>query len=125
MFQLNKSIDKDSVLADLEGGLVSERFIICYNMDHPMGLHYITLWDLVDENAPYRTKEVPRRPLFPRYTNDIQAAKKHGKYSERLRIMTGLCVHCEMFKVGKNQVSNTLATAKSKYYNKKGMRCHC
>jgi len=34
-------------------------------------------------------------------------------------IRTSLCVHCEMFKMSKNLVKNTLASAKCEYYNKK------
>jgi len=73
-----------------------------------------TLRDLVDQLALLNKKEMPRRPLPPWYNKDIQAAKRYTRYWERL-IRTGLCVHYKMFKVGKIQIKNTLASPKSEY----------
>jgi len=54
-----------------------------------------------------------KRPPLPWYKKNIQAAKRH----RRQWIRTGLCVHYEMLKVSKIQVQNSLASAKSEYYN--------
>ena len=48
----------------------------------------------------------------------MQAAKRQRRYCERLWITTGFCVHYEMFNVCKILVKDTLASAKSDYYNK-------
>ena len=42
---------------------------------------------------------MPRRPLLPWYNKDIQAAKRHRMYCERLWIRTGLCIRYEMFRL--------------------------
>ena len=49
---------------------------------------------------------------------DVQAAKRHIIYYERLQIRTGLRVHRGMFQVSRIEVKNTIASAKSEYYNK-------
>jgi len=54
--------------------------------------------DIVDEHAPLRTREMPRIAMLPWYNKNIQAAKKHRRYCERLWISTSLCVHYEIFK---------------------------
>ena len=87
------------------------------DVDHLVDLYDSTLRDIVD--APLRTKEMPSRSMLPWYNKNIQAAKIHRRYCELLWIRTSLCVHFEMFKVSKILVKNTLATAKSEYYNKK------
>ena len=73
-----------------------------------MNLYNSTFRDLVDEHAPLRTNEMPRRPLLPRYNREIRAAKRHGTYREQLWIRTSLHIHYEMFKIGKIQVTNWL-----------------
>ena len=83
-----------------------------------MDLYNSTLRDIVDEHAPIRTKEMPRRPMLPWYNKNIQVAKRYRRCCEWLWIRTSLCVHFEMFKVSKILVKNTLASAKSEYYNK-------
>jgi len=77
-----------------------------------------TLRDIVDQHAPLMTKEMSRRPMLPWYNKNILAAKRHRRYCERLGVRTGLHVNYEMFKVSKILVKNTLASAKSEYYNK-------
>ena len=72
--------------------------------DHLMDFYNNTLRDIVDEYAPLRTKEVPRRPMLPWYNKNIQAAKRHRKYCERLWKRTGLCLHYEMFKISKIEI---------------------
>jgi len=62
---------------------------------------------------------MPSRPMLPLYNMNIQAAKRHRRYRERLLIRTSLCAHYEMIKVSKILVKNTLASAKPEYYNKK------
>jgi len=89
------------------------------DVDHLVDLFNTTLRDLVGEHAPLRIKEMPRRSLLPWYNKNIQDAKRHRMYCERVWIRTGLCVHYEMFKVSKIQLKNTLASAKSEYYNTK------
>ena len=84
-----------------------------------MDLYNSTLRDIVDEHAPLRINEMPSTPMLPCYNKNIQAAKRHRRYCERLWIRTSLFVHFEMFKVSKILVKNTLASAKSEYYNKK------
>jgi len=78
-----------------------------------------TLRDSVGQHAPLRTKEMPSRPMLPWYNKNIQTAKRHRRYCEWLWIRTSLCVHFEMFKVSKILDINSLASAKSEYYNKK------
>jgi len=73
----------------------------------------------VDECASLRTKEMARIPMLPWHNKNIQATKRHRRYSERLWIRTNLCVHYEIFKVSKIIVKNNLASAKSEYYNNK------
>ena len=75
--------------------------------------------DLVDEHPPLLTKKMPRWQMFPWYNKNIQTVKKHRRYCDRLWVRTSLCVHYEIFKVSKIEVKNTLASAKSEYYNKK------
>jgi hypothetical protein len=57
--------------------------------------------------------------MLPWYNKNILAAKRQRRYCERLWIRTSLCVHFEMLKVSKILVKNTLASAKSEYYNKR------
>ena len=45
------------------------------DVDYLMDLYNSTLRDLVDEHAPLRTKEMPRRALLPWYNKDIGATK--------------------------------------------------
>ena len=112
-----KSIDKEAFLADLRvSSLVLDP---PDDVDHLVDLYDNTLRDIVDQHAPLRTKEMPSRPMLPWYNKNIQAAKRHRRYCERLWIRTSLCVHFEMFKVSKILVKNTLASAKSEYYNRK------
>ena len=40
------------------------------------GSHDSTLRDIVDEHAPLRTKEMPRRPMLLWYNKNTQAAKR-------------------------------------------------
>ncbi|KAK2151927.1 hypothetical protein LSH36_345g00012 [Paralvinella palmiformis] len=91
-----KSIDKESFLADLRvSSLVLDP---PDDVDHLVDLYDNTLRDIVDQHAPLRTKEMPSRPMLPWYNKNIQAAKRHRRYCERLWIRTSLCVHFEMFK---------------------------
>ena len=69
------------------------------DVDHLVDLYNSTLRVIVDEHAPLRTKEMPRRPIIPWYNKNIQAAKRCR--SEWLWIRTSLCVHFERFKVSK------------------------
>jgi len=62
---------------------------------------------------------MPRRPILPWYNKNIQAAKRHRRYCKWLWIRTSLHVNYEMFKVSIIRDKNTLASAKSEYYNKK------
>jgi len=62
---------------------------------------------------------MPSRQMLPWYNKNIQAAKRHRRYCERLWIRTSLCVHFEMFKVNNILVKSTFASTKSEYYNKK------
>jgi len=89
------------------------------DVNHLVDLYDSRLRDIIDEHAPLRTKEMPRRPIISWYNKKIQAAKRHRRYYEWLWIRTGWCVHYEMFKVNKILVNNTHASAKSEYYNKK------
>ena len=89
------------------------------HVDHPVDFYDSTFVAIVDEHAPLRTTEIPSRPLPPRYNKDIQAAKRHMRYCERLWIRTGLCIHYEMFKVSTIRVKNALGSSKLEYYNKK------
>ena len=105
-----KAVDKEAFLADLQ---VS--FLV---LDPPnvVDLYDSTLRDSVDQHAPLRKFQ---EPILPWYNKNIQAVKRHRRYCERLWIRTSLCVHFEMFKVSKILVKNTLASAKSEYYNNK------
>jgi len=71
------------------------------NVDHLVDLYDSTLRDIVDEHAPLRTKEMPRRTMLPQYNKNIQTVKKHRRYCDRLWVRTSLCVHYEIFKVSK------------------------
>ena len=82
------------------------------DVDHLVDLYNSTLRDIVDEHAPLRTKDMPRKPMLPWYNKSIQVAKRHRRYCEWLWIRTTLCVHHKMFKVSKSLVKNTLAFAK-------------
>ena len=84
-----------------------------------MDLYDSILREIVDEDAPLRTKEMPIRPILPWYNKNVQAAKRHRKYLERLWFRISLCGHYEIFKVSSIVVKKTLASAKSEYYNKK------
>jgi len=111
-----KSIDMEAFLAHLRvSSLVLDS---PGDVDHLVDLYDSTLRDIVDEHVPLRTNEMPRKSMFPWYNKNIQAAKRHRRYCERLWIRTSLCVHYEMFKVSKSLVKNTLASEKSEYYNK-------
>ena len=47
-----------------------------HDIDQQVDFNRSTSRDHLDEHAPLRTKEIARRPLFPSYSKDIQAAKK-------------------------------------------------
>jgi len=49
------------------------------DVDHLVDLYNSSLRELVDEHAPLRTKEMPRRLMIPWYNNDVQAAKRHRR----------------------------------------------
>ena len=58
-----KSIDKGAFLADLRvSSLVLD---LPDDVGHLVNLYDTTLRDTVDEHAPLRTKEMPRRPMLP------------------------------------------------------------
>jgi len=65
-------IDKEAVIADLR---------VCYLV---LDIYDSTPRDILDENAPLRTKKMPRRLMIPWNNNNIQAAKSHRGYCERL-----------------------------------------
>jgi len=88
-------------------------------VNHLVDFYDSTLRDIVDEHAPLSTKVMPRRSMLPLYNKNIQTPKRNIMHSERLWINTSLCVHSEMFNVSIILVKNTLASAKSEYYNKK------
>jgi len=112
-----KSIDKESFLADLRvSSLVLDP---PDDIDHLVDLYNRTLRDIVNEHAPLRTKEMPRKLMLPWYNKNIQAVRRHSRYCKQLWIRTGLHVHYVMFKVSTILVKNTLASAKSEYYDKK------
>ena len=46
-------------------------------------------------------KGMPRRPLRPWYNKDIQAAKRYGRYSERMWIKTRVYVYYEISRLVK------------------------
>ena len=73
---------------------------------------------LVDEHAPIRTKDMPKRPTLQWHNKNIQAEKRHRRFYERLLIRISLRVYYKIFKASKILVKYTLASAKSEYYNK-------
>ena len=81
------------------------------DVDHLVDLYDSTLRDIVDEHAHLRTKEMPTEQCFH---GTIRTNRLQG---DTEGIVSG-CVHFEMFKVSKIIVKNTLASAKSEYYNK-------
>jgi len=107
--------------------MLSDQFLINISLSlqvpddphHPVDLYVSKLRDIVDEHAPSRTKEGLQRQMLPWCNKNIQAAKRHIWYYEWLWIRTSLCVHYKMFKVSKILGKNTLASAKSEYYNKR------
>ena len=82
-----KSIVKEAILADLRiSSLVLDP---SDDVNHLVNFYDSTLKDIVDEqHAPLRTKEMPRRPMLPRSSKNILAAKRHRRYCERLSITT-------------------------------------
>jgi len=52
------------------------------DVDHLVDFYNTSLSDLVDDHAPLRTKEMPKRPPVPWYNKDIQPAKWHRRYWE-------------------------------------------
>ena len=116
-YRRHKSIENEAFLADPR--VISLVLDPLDDVDHLMDLNHSTLRDIVDEHAPLKTKEMPSKPMLPWYNKNIQAVKRHRSYCEWLGIRTSLCVHFEMFRVSKILVKNTLASAKSEYYNKK------
>ena len=84
-----KSIDKEAFLADRR---VSSLVLDSQDdVAHLVELYDSTLRDIVDQHAPLRTQEMPSRPMLPWYNKNIQAAKRHRRYCERLWIRTS-CV---------------------------------
>jgi len=84
-----KLIHKEAFLADLRvSSLVLDQ---PDDVDHLVDLYDSTSRDIVDEDAHLRTKEMPRRPMLPWYNKNIQAAKRHSRYYDRLWIRTS-CV---------------------------------
>ena len=92
-----KSIDKAVFLADLK----TTYFVLDPPEDQMVDLYNSTLMDLAEKYAPLRSKQMLQRALLTWYNKDIQAAKRHRRYCERLWIRTGLSVHCEMFKMAR------------------------
>jgi len=83
-----RSIDKEAFLADLRvSSLVLDP---PDDVDHLVDLYDSTLRDIVDEHL--RIKEMPSRPMLSWYNKNIQAAKRHRRYCERLWIRTSLCI---------------------------------
>ena len=53
------------------------------DVDHLVDLYNSTSRNIVDEHAPLRTNEMPRRSMRPWYKKNIQAAKRHRRFCER------------------------------------------
>ena len=101
-----KSIDMDDFLGDMR---VSSRGLdLPHDINHPVELYNSTSGDLVDDHGSIRAKEVPRRPLLEWYSKDKYAAKRQGRYCERLWIRIGLCVHYEMISKVKKAVAEKI-----------------
>ena len=62
---------------------------------------------------------IAQRPLIHWYSKNIQTAKRHRGYCERLWVRPGLSIHFEMFQVARLNVRNILDVTKSQYYNNK------
>ena len=60
-------------------------------------LYDSTKTDIVDKYSPFITKTMFDTHNVPWYTKDIQAAKRHRRYCERLWGRTRLTVHHDMF----------------------------
>ena len=76
---INVSLQKESlsakvILIDKEAGIADLR--VCYLV---LDLYDSTPRDILDENAPLRTKK-----MIPRNNNNIQATTSHRRYCERL-----------------------------------------
>lgn len=117
-----RSIDKASFTADLNASrLIShppedlEKLVDAYNDD---------LRNIMDKHAPIKERQLVDRPPVPWYNKDIQAAKRHRRYCERLWTRTKLTVHHDIFKAARLLVRNRLSTAKAQYYNNKIKNCN-
>ena len=96
-----KLIDKDVFFVEL--------FVLHppEDLEKMVDLYNNTLIDLGKGYAPLRAKQTPHRTLLALYNNDIQPAKRHKIYCERLWIIT---FHYEVFTLARLYVRDSLST---------------
>ena len=87
-------------------------------------LYDSTMADIVDKNSPVITKTMFDTRNVPWYTKDIQAAKRHRRYCERLWRRTRLTVHHDMFLQARLNVRDLLVSCKAAYYSNKINKCN-
>ena len=95
-YRTYRSINQAALIADLSVSLLATN--PSNDLEHLVDLYNVTLRDIIDKHAPIKKKKMTERPLVPWYNKDIQAAKRHRRYCERIWTRTGLSVHFEMLK---------------------------
>jgi len=124
LVNINVSLQKQSVWARVISyrkykSIDEEAFFFGWSASLFSAYWILRMRDIVDDHAPLRIKEMPRRLMLPWYNNNMQAVKRHRRSCGRSWIKTSSCVHCEIFKASKILVKDTFAPAKSEYYYKK------
>ena len=77
------------------------------------------LSQILDKHAPLKRKSRVIRPLAPWYNDTIDVVRKEVRKAERTWRKTALTVHQQIFKEKRNQLMNTIKTAKKSYMQEK------
>ena len=109
-----KEIDREKLQADL---LSSELYQNTPDtLDELINSYNTTLAQSLDRHAPLRTKMISSRPLVPWFNDEIEAARREKRNTERKWRRTGSREDMWAYKAKKNNANALMNGARRKFY---------
>ena len=112
-----KNIDIPAFKSDLKK--LELQSTTLYDPDELAIAYNKVLSQILDKHAPLKRKSSVIRPLAPWYNDTIDVVRKEVRKAERTWRKTALTVHQQIFKEKRNQLTNTIKTAKKSYMQEK------
>ena len=111
-----RAIDSDVFREEVVGSLSMFGDSTSDDVNEMVGLFNASLSDLLDNHAPFKTREFSLRPQAPWYTDSVRASKRSKRQLERRWQKSKLTVDEDAFRDQCRQYKKDLDNAKTEYH---------